>query len=336
MDDADEAVPGGRVKLVTVLLALAGLAGVTAVVGAYGFRAVGRALLAVRWDGFLALLAWHGGAFVVLGAAWWAVAPGGRLAGLIWGRVIRDSAAEVLPLSQIGGYVLGARAAALAGLPAAQAFASTVADVTTELVAEILYTALGLALLVRAAPNFALEGPMLVGLGVAVLAAGGFILVQRRGFGAVERLGYRVAGRWLPTAAASMPLQRELAVIHGRPGRWGASLLLHLAGWLVLAGEGWLGLRLLGAPRGLGAAVALESLVYAIRSVGFAVPNALGVQEAAYLAVGAALGLGPETVLALSLLKRARDVALGLPALLAWQAAEAVRARRRAGPIPPI
>ncbi len=331
MGEAEVLPGGGRRRLITVLLALAGLAAVTAVVGAYGFRSVGRALLAVGWDGFLLFAAWHLGTFTLLGVAWWAVAPGGHLPGLVWGRVIRDSAAEVLPVSQIGGFVLGARAAAVAGLPAAQAFASTVVDVTTEMLAEILYTGLGLALLLQYAPGFSLEGPVLVGLGIAVLLAGGFILAQRRGFGAVERLGYRVAGRWLPSAAAvNLPLQRELLAIHGRPGRWWGGTALHLIAWLALAGEGWLGLHLLGAPRGVGVAVALESLVYAIRSVGFAVPNALGVQEGAYLAVGSALGLAPETVLALSLLKRARDVAIGLPALLTWQAAEAWRARRRA------
>jgi hypothetical protein len=34
-------------------------------------------------------------------------------------------------------------------------------------------------------------------------------------------------------------------------------------------------------------------------------------------------GLAPETALALSLAKRARDVSLGLPTLLAWQLGEA-------------
>jgi len=43
-------------------------------------------------------------------------------------------------------------------------------------------------------------------------------------------------------------------------------------------------------------------------------------------------GLPSETALALSILKRARDVAIGLPALIAWQALEArtVLARGRA------
>jgi hypothetical protein len=60
--------------------------------------------------------------------------------------------------------------------------------------------------------------------------------------------------------------------------------------------------------------------------VALAVPNAVGVQEGAYLVLGSLFGLAPETVLALSLLKRVRDLTLGLPALLAWQILEARRA----------
>ena len=37
-------------------------------------------------------------------------------------------------------------------------------------------------------------------------------------------------------------------------------------------------------------------------------------------------GLGPEVGLAVSLLKRARDIVVGVPVLLAWQAIEGRRA----------
>lgn len=44
--------------------------------------------------------------------------------------------------------------------------------------------------------------------------------------------------------------------------------------------------------------------------------------------VGTLFGMGPETALALSLLRRARDLSFGVPALLAWQLAEGRRALR--------
>jgi hypothetical protein len=94
---------------------------------------------------------------------------------------------------------------------------------------------------------------------------------------------------------------------------------LHLAGWVAVSSEAWVVLRLMGVEAELEAVVAVESLLYAVRSLAFAVPNAVGVQEGAYLMLAGLFGVGPETVLALSLLKRARDVAIGVPVLLAWQ-----------------
>jgi len=121
-------------------------------------------------------------------------------------------------------------------------------------------------------------------------------------------------------------VQNEVAAIYGRPGRVWAGTALHFACWLASGLEAWLALRLMGVSIGIGAVLSIESLLYAIRSVAFAVPNAVGVQEGAYLLIGGLYGLAPETVLALSLLKRARDLTLGLPALLLWQLIEARRA----------
>jgi len=78
----------------------------------------------------------------------------------------------------------------------------------------------------------------------------------------------------------------------------------------------------------------LEALLYAIRSIAFAVPNAVGVQEGAYVVLGASFGLTPEAGLALSLLKRARDAAIGLPTLVAWELIESGRQYRRAAAAP--
>ncbi|HEX3429950.1 MAG TPA: hypothetical protein VHT03_03610 [Rhizomicrobium sp.] len=51
-----------------------------------------------------------------------------------------------------------------------------------------------------------------------------------------------------------------------------------------------------------------------------------GVQEAFYAIVGPLFGLAAPAAIALSLLKRARYVAIGIPVLLAWQLAEGARA----------
>jgi uncharacterized membrane protein YbhN (UPF0104 family) len=114
----------------------------------------------------------------------------------------------------------------------------------------------------------------------------------------------------------------ELRMIYRAPGRIGASFLFHLAGWVASGAATWIAFRLLGARIELATVIAIDSLVYAIRSVAFAVPNAIGVQEVAYVVFAPVLGVGPELAVAVSLLKRAQNIAIGIPVLLLWQALE--------------
>ena len=95
-----------------------------------------------------------------------------------------------------------------------------------------------------------------------------------------------------------------------------ASFLLSLVGWVVGTFEVWLALRLIGHPVDWASALMLESLGQAIRGAAFAIPGALGVQEGGYLLLAPLVGLPPEAALALSLIKRARELLLGLPGLV--------------------
>jgi hypothetical protein len=80
---------------------------------------------------------------------------------------------------------------------------------------------------------------------------------------------------------------------------------------------------------GFATVVVIESLLYAIRTAAFAIPNAVGIQEGAYVLIGGAFGLTPDLALAVSLMKRARDLVIGLPALGIWQVVEGGRLWRR-------
>src|SRR5258706_9972902 len=102
----------------------------------------------------------------------------------------------------------------------------------------------------------------------------------------------------------------------GSIGPVAASFLLSLVGWLVGTGEVYLILQLIHHPVGWIDALLLESLGQAIRGAAFAIPGALGVQEGGYLLLAPLAGLPPDTALALSLAKRAREVLLGIPGLL--------------------
>ena len=101
---------------------------------------------------------------------------------------MRDSGAEVLPLSQLGGFVMGARAAALSGMSSTLAVASTVVDVTMEMFAQLAFTAVGLGLLALAKPDAPLALPSVTGVAIMLAAAIVFVVAQRRGLSILNRI----------------------------------------------------------------------------------------------------------------------------------------------------
>src|SRR4029453_17028758 len=121
-------------KALTVLLAISGLILGIGLVAYYGFGEVAQALFAVRWTGFLTIVVFHLAVTVLLGVCWYLVAPrSASLRAFVFGRFVRDAGSDILPLSQVGGFVMGARAAALLGLSSAVAIASTIVDLTLEM-----------------------------------------------------------------------------------------------------------------------------------------------------------------------------------------------------------
>ena len=256
-----------------------------------------------------------------------------RVGALLFGRWIGESVNGLLPVMQVGGNVVKARFLVRHGVPADVAAASVVVDVSLVVLTQILFTLIGTLLFLAH-----LGG----GTGVALVAAvgAGFMATLLTGFFAAQRKGLfavlvRVAGRILRSADLAA-FGVEAAAIDARVRElWGERAALvraagwHLASWLLGAGEIWLALQYLGHPVDGRTALLMESLAQAVRAGAFMVPGALGVQEGGYLLLGGALGLGPDTSLALSLTKRVRDIVLGLPGLIAWQV-EAATSRVRA------
>jgi uncharacterized membrane protein YbhN (UPF0104 family) len=127
------------------------------------------------------------------------------------------------------------------------------------------------------------------------------------------------------TASGAAALHTALTAVYRRRGRAASSFVLHFVCWVASTLGAWVALRFAGASLDFATVLVIESLLYAARSIAFAVPNAVGIQEGTYILLGASFGLTPETALALSLLKRARDLTIGVPALVAWQFLESGR-----------
>jgi uncharacterized membrane protein YbhN (UPF0104 family) len=65
-----------------------------------------------------------------------------------------------------------------------------------------------------------------------------------------------------------------------------------------------------------------------VRTAFFFVPGGLVVQEAAMLAVGAAIGANGDAILIAALIKRAREISFSIPGLLAWELLESRKLHR--------
>jgi putative membrane protein len=318
-----------------VIFVILGLAFALYLVAHVGTGAVFSAAVAVGWGGFTILCVYALGLFLILGAAWHVLlpAPSRTLRVVIGARMVRDSATEILPFSQLGGIVLGARAAIVHGISQSLVFASMTVDVTTEMLAQIAYIALGVAILSARAPRIAyaasLTRGLVIGLVVAVVGGGVFLALQRYPHWITEK----IAARLFPERqAAAAAVTAALDEIYRSPGRVAVSLTLHFGGWVASAFGAWIAFRLIGTRADLTSILAIESLICATRSAAFLIPNALGMQEAAYAILSPLFGIGVEYGLAVSLLKRGRDIAVGVPILLVWQAIEGRRVLSRVRP----
>jgi putative membrane protein len=318
-------------KKLSIVLAMVGLLLGTLLVGWFGFGRVVDGVLKVGWADFGVIVGWQLVLFVVLGLTWDAITPpreARRPWVFVWGRMVRDAATNCLPFAQVGGFVFGARAATLHGVSWPLATASTVVDVTAEFLAQLAFTAIGLGILLARAPDSSLAVPLEVGLGLAVMAGAALIWLQQGAAPLFARLGRRIAGNWFDDAQDRMQvLQAELGLIYGHPVRLAFGFTGHLMGWLGTGIAGWIAYRALGVPIDFDDALAIEALLSAAAAMAFLVPVNAGVQEAGYAGLGAIFGIPPELSLGVSLIRRARDVAVGVPILLIWQFFEVRRLR---------
>jgi putative membrane protein len=332
---APEQAGSGRVRRVVVIIAILGLAVATGIIAWVGFGKVARAFAEIGWRGLLGMILTYLPPVALLAGGWWVLDPGAKLkdwAVLYYARLVRDASGELLPFSSLGGFVFGARAAILGGVEPAAAISTTAADVTAEFIGQLGFTAVGIALLAQQ-PEAKLENQQLLtssvlGLAAGVVAAILFVFVQRWASGPIER----AVARWAPSALAqTSAVIAQLHSLYRKPGRLTVSSVLHLGAWLLGAAGVWAGLLMAGVtqhghPIALRTIMGVESLVYVVRTITFATPMGLGVIEGGYVVVGHLFGLSPEFSLALSLIKRLRDIAIGLPALGAWQVLEGRRA----------
>jgi putative membrane protein len=233
-----------------------------------------------------------------------------------------ESANSLMPAGQIGGPVLMTLHLAQRGMVMSEAAAAITVSTTLQTFAQVVFALLGVVLIGTQTAHFSehdLRTAALIASAFLGLQVAGFYLIQRRGFfGKLMWVMHRFAGSrdWSRWRSQAQAIDLDVQSTYARGGAVMASFVLSLLGWIVGTGEVYLIAVLLGTPVSWTHALLLESLGQAIRGAGFAIPGALGVQEAGYLVLGPLAGLPVDAALALSLAKRARELLLGLPGLV--------------------
>lgn len=319
-----------KTKLGLGLAALAGLVLLVALVAYHGFTGVMAALFAAGWVGILAASLFHIVPLVFSSLAWRAILNRSWPRSLVlffWVRMIREAVSNLLPVVQVGAEVVGARVLTFHGLRPAMAGASVVVDLTVEVMTQFAFTVIGVVFIMVGEHDSSVVYWLVAGLAMTLPLLLSFFVAQHLGlFRLLENFIERMAAKWDWAGQLNLNgLHNAIKSMYRDRRGIAESAGCHLGSWVFGAGEIWIALHFMGHEVNFREALIVESLAQAVKSVGFAVPGSLGVQEGGFLLVGNLMGLSPEVSLALSLVKRARDLLLGLPALAAWHFIEGRR-----------
>jgi putative membrane protein len=309
-----------------VLAWLTGIAALSAVTIWSGLEAVAHAVASVGWGIALVVMV-RAVTVSVAGIGWWLLFPSKtrpQLRTCIVLRFIREAANVLLPMAQIGGDLIGAGLLTLYAVPRALAAASVIVDVLVQAATQFLFAVVGLLMLVALGADETVARIAAIGLGLAGVLLAAFYLAQRDGGHRILRAAIgRLAGdrKWRMLGSIDS-LYQNLAAIYAARSHLAASIVVHMAGWIFGVAEVLIVFACMGHPVSLAEALIIESLLHAIRGAAFAIPGALGAQEGGLVLLCSIFGIPPEQAIALSLVKRAADLALGGPGLVGWQMLE--------------
>lgn len=295
------------VALLAILLATHGAGAVREIVGQVGWQAV-------------LVVAAHLPVTFLATVGWQVLLPPDRrppLSFLFRVRLIKEAVNALLPVAQVGGDVVRAKLSVRNGLTLAEATASCVVDVLAGTVGLVLFVlaSLVVAMATLHDPRLAQAGLALIGA-VATIILAAFLAHKA---GVHRRLG-QFSQRWTAIASRVGELGEAFRGIGRQRANLFASWAWHMAAWVAGAFETYVSMWALGLNPTVLQALIVEGLAQTAKVVGFAIPGALGVQEGGYLLLGGALGLTSDQALALSLLRRLRELTLGGIGLVLWRA----------------
>ena len=314
-------------KVLSYIGLIIGLVAMTGLIAWQGVGDISELILASSWPILWVPLAWSPTIF--LGALTWHLLfepeqepPYKEIFMALWmGRAINT----LLPVASIGGEVIKARMLILWGHPKAEASASVVVDKTVQVFGLIIWGLIGALLLVHYSIDQDLVAAALIGFFILGAGTAGFVLVQKAGIvrAAVNSAHIITKSDYFGDMKDGAD-QVDACVrnSYSRPWRLTQSIFWRVLTLLLQSAEVWVAAYVLGHPISIMEAIFLKSLTSTLSDIAFIIPNAYGIQEGAFVVLGAMIGLPADLMLAISLSIRIRELIIDVPGLVIWQHAE--------------
>lgn len=282
---------------------------------ARSLRAAGPALLLVL---LLEPLLWLSQA----GAWQWLFAAGqrARFGDTLYASASASAVNNLLPVFAIGGDLLKARHLVKRGVSGAAATAAGIVDLSLHAVAALCWSLTGLAILGFTTSDAGLLLASASGSVVLSAIIIGFITIQLLASARLARwLQQRFSQRgWNVLATDTSAAQQRLLQIWRQPQVLLGSVLLRLLGRALMVPEIMFIAWLLDADIGIADAAMITGLVVLVKTVSFAIPARVGVQEGAFVAAGSLLAIPAELMFSIAIAIRLRETLASLPLLLHW------------------
>jgi len=304
----------------TAIALICGLAAVAAAVIYAGAGAVLQAVASLHVSGLLVLVLLHVPSVVLMGLGWWFASgnePPAVQSKFVWARFVRDAAGELLPFLQLGGIVFGLRALGRGRTLLLGAVSASI-DGVVELAAKLPYVLAALLALATLAPRSRLAELLWLALLATAVTVAIFLFARRSFSASLQRMAQAISARWPAMldldegGGGGLDVQEVFQRILSQRGRLWWAFTLHMCCWFLGAAEMWVTFRLLGADLTVAQALAIDGAVVGLRTFGWVVPGAAGVQEASYMLVSALFGIPPAVAIAASFARRGRDLVLGI------------------------
>ena len=255
----------GKLKLTICLLGFAGAALFTILLVRQGVMSVGTAVATAGWA-VVGIAAFHFIPISLDATAWYVLFPKAvrpDLQSLLWMRWIGESISNLVPSAAVGGDIVRARLATITGTPMVAAAASVIVDITLGVVIQIVFTLLGLVLLVYATGRTNLVGPTLVGAVLGIAAIAGFYIAQHLGmFRFVSIIITRLvkSKEWSSLVQSGEALDQTVREFYGRPRGVLTCCIVTMVSLIASSGEIFIALWALRSHPSLLNALILQSM----------------------------------------------------------------------------